>query len=395
VNRRRSLVVVIILVAALAALTASIAFARGAASPAARALTSGLRGGVQGSETISITHSLSQDILSEHSYSCDEAGFNATNRWFRRFTLADFGVISDFGVKGVEVGFEEIVVVDGETTPGHLRLYRWDPATAFEFDNLELIISEEVQLSDLALGKIMFPMSLTLPATATVAVEFLVPSSFVSGNSIVVGSNDQGQTDATFVIAPQCDVDDLTDVAELGYGDMHLVLNLYGNTWVPMPEISLDKTVGLNPDECSEFDSLAIPPGGGGTMVAYCYTATNTGDVVLTSHDLEDDMIGTLMSSMPYELAPGESYSTIVTEMITEATVNLATWTGHSDGDWPPVSAQDTATVTIGAPSAVTVSELGASDGGAAAGPGWLAALGLLLFAAAMFLRRRAAAKRA
>jgi hypothetical protein len=344
-------------------------------------------------ETITITHSLSQEIMPDNSYSCEESGFSSTNRFFRRFTLADFGVTSDFLVKGVEVGFEEVTINDGGTTPAHLRLYTWDPNTAFDVDNFDMVINSEVQLSEMSLEKVMYPVSTTFSAGDTVIVEFVAPTGYIDGNNIIMGSNDQGQTDATFVIAPYCDVTELTDVADLDYPDMHWVVNLIGNTWVGEAAITLDKTVGLNLAECGTLDSITIPPGQGGTTVAYCYTVTNSGDMTLMTHDLTDDMLGTLFTGMAHELAPGASYSVIYTQHLTSEMTNIGTWTAYGEGEGGGISvtASDTATVTVGSPSAVTTSGFGAADGGPASLI-WVAAVGLALASVAVVLRRKLAA---
>jgi hypothetical protein len=54
------------------------------------------------------------------------------------------------------------------------------------------------------------------------------------------------------------------------------------------PGIAMTKTVGLVPDVCATTDNITIPAGYGGTDVYYCYQVTNTGDITLPLHTLDD-----------------------------------------------------------------------------------------------------------
>jgi hypothetical protein len=100
------------------------------------------------------------------------------------------------------------------------------------------------------------------------------------------------------------------------------------------PGIVLTKTVGLDAGTCATTDSISVPAGGGGTDVYYCYTVMNTGNITLTTHDLVDDQLGTLLTAFAYDLAPGGSIDTVaagltVSATITQTTVNSATWTAR------------------------------------------------------------------
>ena len=59
------------------------------------------------------------------------------------------------------------------------------------------------------------------------------------------------------------------------------------------PSIVLNKTVGTDPLACATTDEIVLPPGGG--EVIYCYEVTNTGDLTLNLHDLDDSELGNLL----------------------------------------------------------------------------------------------------
>jgi hypothetical protein len=153
-----------------------------------------------------------------------------------------------------------------------------------------------------------------------------------------------------------------------------------------VPAIALTKTVGLNPNVCSTDDSLEIPAGYGGTDVTYCYAVENTGPVTVTVHDLVDSELGTILDDFPYDLAPGASTFLTQTVLITQTTVNTATWTAYDDSG-VPASATDSASVVMANPTGVTLSGF-ESASPVALLPVTLAALLAVLMAGFMLVRK-------
>jgi hypothetical protein len=110
----------------------------------------------------------------------------------------------------------------------------------------------------------------------------------------------------------------------------------------PAPAISLAKTVGTDSATCASGDSLAVAYG---TEVTYCYTATNTGNITLTTHTLTDTHLGTLLSNFSYSLAPGASAFITESAIMTQTTVNTGFWMATEMTY--TASASDMATVTV------------------------------------------------
>jgi hypothetical protein len=103
---------------------------------------------------------------------------------------------------------------------------------------------------------------------------------------------------------------------------------------VTVASIEIVKTVGTDPAVCATESNITVPAG---TEVYYCYTITNTGDVTLNLHDLDDDVLGTILSGFNFALAPGASVNTVaagltIPSMIIAPTLNTATWTAYNDG---------------------------------------------------------------
>lgn len=127
-------------------------------------------------------------------------------------------------------------------------------------------------------------------------------------------------------------------------------------TVVP-PTISLTKTVGLNPSVCAETDSVTIEAG---TAVTYCFEARNTGLTTLTRHDLTDSALGIILDGFNFALQPGASLFVTQTAVITQTTVNTATWTAYNPGPMDVATATDSATVIVVNPAIALTVTVGA-----------------------------------
>lgn len=69
------------------------------------------------------------------------------------------------------------------------------------------------------------------------------------------------------------------------------------------PAVSLEKTVGQDPNRCATATELRIPSG---TDAYYCLTLANTGDTPLTRHTVNDPQLGINNRIFDYELDPNE-----------------------------------------------------------------------------------------
>jgi hypothetical protein len=115
-------------------------------------------------------------------------------------------------------------------------------------------------------------------------------------------------------------------------------------SYLQAPTVSLQKTVGTDPGVCASTDGINAAIG---TEVYYCYEVSNTGDVALTLHDLDDSQLGAILTGFPFNLAPGASAFLTQSATILETTVNSATWTAYNPGPSDVASATDTATVVV------------------------------------------------
>jgi hypothetical protein len=168
--------------------------------------------------------------------------------------------------------------------------------------------------------------------------------------------------------------------------------NLYLTT--PVTAVALNKTVGFDPNACAGTDNVTIPAGYGGTEVTYCYTMLNTGDFTVTYHTVEDSELGTVLGpDFVLDVGPGDSVSITATVLITETTVNTATWYINDETGAVITSSTDVATVTRGEPTDVSLSAFGA-ESGIDAGLVWLGVLLVVVTGMGVALRRKATVER-
>jgi hypothetical protein len=87
--------------------------------------------------------------------------------------------------------------------------------------------------------------------------------------------------------------------------------------------LDLIRTVGTEAGVCAGTDAIIVTPG---TPVFYCYRMKNQADVFLDTHDLIDGQLGDILSGYAYDLSPGETFWWIEPAIVTETTINTATW---------------------------------------------------------------------
>lgn len=95
---------------------------------------------------------------------------------------------------------------------------------------------------------------------------------------------------------------------------------------VHTPAIKLRATVGTDPDHCATTDTITVTAG---TVVDYCYLATNTGGVAFTQHEIGDNT-SMLHYSRTQQLSPGDEYAIIITTPVTQTRANTVEWTAYS-----------------------------------------------------------------
>ncbi|HNB33923.1 MAG TPA: HYR domain-containing protein, partial [Bacteroidia bacterium] len=82
----------------------------------------------------------------------------------------------------------------------------------------------------------------SIPANAVLIVELFTPDGGGSNNSFFIGSNNSAQTGPSYISAADCGITTPTDLATIGFPNMHIILNVNGS--VP-GAMTVTQTAGL------------------------------------------------------------------------------------------------------------------------------------------------------
>ncbi|GAA4693544.1 S8 family serine peptidase [Promicromonospora umidemergens] len=168
-------------------------------------------------EGTTITHSSSQDITLDNSVAC----VGSQTQWLRTFTLEDFEIEGELAVTNVSFGVE----VAGADTDVTVNLYELDGD--FVYENMTEIGTADVTLEAQELTMVDVPVTGTASGTLVVEV--------VSSGDFFIGSNAEPETAPSYLASEECGNPEPTAVEELGFPDMHTVLNVTGQTTVDVP----------------------------------------------------------------------------------------------------------------------------------------------------------------
>jgi len=205
-----------------------------------------------------LTQNTNPDTLAAGTVSCNAGGVNTDNFYARNFPIA-----APIFVKCVDFGVEVNNAIGA--TNVRVRLYTHPtpgtPVTA----NLVLIPGSEMQVpipanTTLLYFNATYPgVGIAVPA-GNMVVELFTPCRQLTcvppgdGGSIFLGSNGLGQSAPSYIKAAACGAADYTDLATLGFPNVHMVMRLglaSGNPCqVPLPpcraDVTLDTLVNVN-----------------------------------------------------------------------------------------------------------------------------------------------------
>lgn len=194
------------------------------------------------SKSFMISHSYSQTIDINSSAICnDQSQFVYENSFYRAFDLFNFfNIYGDWVVQKIDFAVAKALSNNSsqEITLNFysLSLYNYK----IVLDSLTLLGSQKVNIPNnetQQIKSITLNSPINVPEGKTLVVEILVPDGIANQNILYIGSNSLGQSDITYIRAPNCYVQNPTNFAEVGYPDMMLIMNVYGDYASPNPRI--------------------------------------------------------------------------------------------------------------------------------------------------------------
>jgi hypothetical protein len=102
--------------------------------------------------------------------------------------------------------------------------------------SLTLLASAPVSVPDKSAMILTVPIVASVPAgTLELVMEVHSPDGTAGGNAFFIGSNSAGQSAPSYLSAAICGATTPTDIASLGFPDMHIVFNVNGSCASPTP----------------------------------------------------------------------------------------------------------------------------------------------------------------
>ena len=224
---------------------------------------------VGGPVPYALTQSTSTTIVTNNSVSCNAGGLHTDNSYWRAYNLAPLALPSALTVTNVSFGIEQAT---GGGQPVTVRLYTQTSGT-FPGGTRTLIGTQNATVPDQSgtIFTVNFATPVVVPNTAVLIVELFTPSGQATGKSFFIGSNTAPQTGASYLSAAACGVTTPTDVAAIGFPNMHIILNVGGT--VLGPGVVATGTFLWSP--AAGLSSTTSNPVAASPMVTTTYTVSN------------------------------------------------------------------------------------------------------------------------
>ena len=186
------------------------------------------------SRSTTITESATQNIVTGNSVACNSGGLHTDNSYFRSFVLSSFGISGDFTISDVSIGVEQAIGATG-TQPITCNLY----TTNQPFPNgypgsLTLIGSLDINVPDQSGTIFDIPVTGLALAGSELVVEIFTPNGQTAGNGFFIGSNPDGETAPSYLMAVDCGVTTPMTTGSIGFPGMMIVMNVTGDEGTPV-----------------------------------------------------------------------------------------------------------------------------------------------------------------
>lgn len=175
-----------------------------------------------------LSQTTSSTIEPDTSIICsDDDGINFENSYYRVFDLQAEGIMSAFHVTKVSVGVERAVGGGDGTQPMEVLLHTLNGGN-LGTDNLSSLANSSADVPDGEGTQVEFPFDADVPAGSQLTVEVHVPDGGNTGDSFLIGANNDGQTAPGYILAQECGDDQPADMAEIGFPDVDIIIEVSG-----------------------------------------------------------------------------------------------------------------------------------------------------------------------
>lgn len=186
---------------------------------------------------VTLTQSSSQDITPQNSVACVEQDADGNpiehreNSFYRVFELEAMGVSGRLETSSVAVAIQS-AESPNPNQPMSVLLHTL-AGNELEVDRLSQIGRADLTVANQGAGILDVPLAATAEAGSKLVVEIFLPDAAGGGNLLFPGSNAADQSGPTYLRAPVagCDLVEPTDLADIGFPEMHLVVSVTGTAY--------------------------------------------------------------------------------------------------------------------------------------------------------------------
>ena len=169
-------------------------------------------------------------ITAFNSVSCN-SGFHRENHYIRRFDLdGGHGITGAFEITEVTFGIESAT---GGPQPVDVILSTIPNGSPLTFGNMSPLASETVTVNDAdsnSLFDVDISATVSDPTATDLVVDVRTPDGTAGEDSFLIGSNSAGQTAPSYIAAAECGISEPTDLAAIGFPNMHIVMSVTGES---------------------------------------------------------------------------------------------------------------------------------------------------------------------
>lgn len=175
------------------------------------------------------------------SVSCNTGGIHTDNSYWRAYNLTALSLPGTVTINSVQFGVEQATAGSGGSQTVTVRLYT-QTTGVFPGGTRTQIYTQNVTVPDQQLGVMNVPLTTppTIPANSVLIMELFTPSGAAPlNNRFFIGSNTSAQSGPSYISAASCGIANPTDLASLGFPNMHIILNANCTVSGPSPVVQI------------------------------------------------------------------------------------------------------------------------------------------------------------
>jgi hypothetical protein len=203
-----------------------------------------------------ITESSTQNITPGNSVACsaDQGVTTTENHYWRAFNMNTFTGGREYDVISVSFGIEQATSGSGTGQPLTVNLYanHGAPFPGGDWQSNLIASSGSINIPDQS--QTIFNQSITATVAAgtlELVMEITNSDGTDIGNAFFVGSNTDPETGTSYLSAVDCQLNDPTPTADIGFPNMHILFNVNGScpakSPTPTPTASATPTATASP----------------------------------------------------------------------------------------------------------------------------------------------------